>query len=377
MGIRFIERAVSTTATPRPYLLSLAMVAAVTAFGLVLGPVLRTENVDTLFLLATLVSALEWGQGPGIATAIVSGVVFDYCFVPPRFSFHTSDLPYLVTLIGFVIIAVATSTLASRARQLTASREARARAEAHIHAKDEVLNKISHELRAPVNAALGWAQLASRTMDEPERLVRSLTALQHSMEMVARLADDLLSASRVASGKFPVELRPVALAPVLTKAVDVMMPAAEEHGVYLDTMIQSAGTVIGDAQRLEQIVINLLGNAIKFTPRDGRVVVRLTVSGSHAEIEVSDTGPGIPADFLPHVFEQFSQADARGHRGGLGLGLAITKHLVEAHRGSVDVTSPGKAGGTTVTVRLRCVDAPQATFTADAGSNELTRGELT
>lgn len=339
------------------YLQSAAIVAAVTLVGVAIDRVLQSPNVEMLYLLTVLVSGLRWGRRTGIFTALLSTFVFVYCFVPPRYSFAITDLSFVVIALGFVAVAIAMSELAGRTRQLTTEHAARTIAEARSQAKDEILNKIAHEMRAPLTVLMGRMQMLGQGDAEADRLSRNLPALEQSARLLARLIDDLLSAARINSGKLPLTLEPMPLSPVVVNAVDAMQAIADAKGVTLKSAIAATGEILGDAQRIHQVVVNLLSNAIKFTPEGGEVSVRLVRAADAAVLTVSDTGVGIPAPFLPHVFEQFSQSDAQHAHGGLGLGLAIVKHLVAAHGGTIFVTSDGEGRGTSFTIELPTIAA--------------------
>jgi signal transduction histidine kinase len=297
---------------------------------------------------------------------VLSALVFTFCFIPPYFSFAITDLAYLTTLCGFLVVGIATSTLAARASELTIAEAARARAEARSEAKDEILNKISHELRSPLNALLGWAQLLARSEGDPSRASKAVEKIEHSGRLLARLVEDLITASRMNSGKLVVDRHPTALNIPVASAVDVMASTAQQKGVHLEAAIEPVGPVLADEQRIEQITTNLLSNALKFTPRGGRVSVQLHRTGSTVELVVSDTGVGIPTDFLPRVFEPFSQANTTYAKTGLGLGLTIVRHLVNAHGGAISVASDGQGQGTTFTVSLPAIDEEDASMSAAA-----------
>jgi len=230
-----------------------------------------------------------------------------------------------------------------------------AEAEAANRTKDEFLATMSHELRTPMTAILGWAQLLrSNTLGEAD--------FEHALEIVERnalaqnkLIDDLLDISRIITGKLRLDVRSVDPASVVAAVVESLRPSAEAKAIRLQTLIDPhAGPISGDADRLQQIVWNLLSNAIKFTPKGGRVQVRLERADSHVEIVVSDSGKGIGAEFLPHVFDRFRQADSTSTRkhGGMGLGLSIVRQLVELHGGTVSVESGGAGQGATFIVQL-------------------------
>jgi len=234
-------------------------------------------------------------------------------------------------------------------------RTARAEAERIGRLKDEFLATLSHELRTPLNAILGWAHLLLRQPPAPEAIAQGLAVIDRNARMQARLIADLLDMSRIISGQMRLDVQQVELPVVIQAALDSVRPAASAKDVKLHTVLDAVTTAVhGDPARLQQIVWNLVSNAVKFTPRGGRVQVILSRVNSHVEISVSDTGKGIPSDFLPHVFERFRQADSSTTRehGGLGLGLAIVKQLVELHGGTVNAASEGEGKGSTFTVHL-------------------------
>ena len=230
---------------------------------------------------------------------------------------------------------------------------AKREAEAATRAKDEFLSVVSHELRTPLNAITGWAQMIkNRSIDDYCR--RGIEAIERSARMQSRLIEDLLDLSRIISGKMKIEVRQVELGEIISRAVEVITPAAEAKHIRLEIVLESDAFVSGDASRLQQVFWNLLSNAVKFTPKHGRVQIRLERVNSSVEVSVSDTGQGIEAEFLPYVFERFRQADnaSSTREGGLGLGMAITRNILELHGGTIKAESPGVSMGTTFTVRL-------------------------
>lgn len=342
------------------YVKSAGVLTLVTAIGLMWAQYLQPPNIDIVYMLAVLVSAIRWGRRVGIFAAITSTVVFDFCFIPPPFSFAITDVSYVVTLTGFVAVAIAMSELAGRSRQLTSEHEARVMAEGRNQAKDEILNKIVHEMRTPLTVLMGRMQMLAEEPPDGATVSRSLSSLQQNGRLLARLIDDLLSASRINSGKLIVEFNPTSLSSIVAAAVESMRVMATTRGVTLTAGIEPVGEILGDEQRISQIVTNLLSNAIKFTPRGGEVSLWLTRAGDDAIVTVRDTGRGIPTSFLPHVFDQFSQADTKHATEGLGLGLAIVKHLVAAHGGTLFVTSEGPGCGTAFTIQLPTLAAVAA-----------------
>ncbi|MBV9928431.1 MAG: PAS domain-containing protein [Acidobacteria bacterium] len=248
--------------------------------------------------------------------------------------------------------------------ELAREQAARAEAEAANRLKDEFLAMLSHELRTPLTAILGWAKLLADGQVAEGRVADAFAAIYRNARTQAQLVDDLLDVSRVITGKLRIEVVPVRLASVVESAAAVVRPAAAAKGVTLDVAADAdVPTVGGDPARLQQVVWNLLSNAVKFTPTGGRVEARVRRAGSQVEVAVTDTGQGIEPDFLPHVFERFRQGEmgtTRRH-GGLGLGLAIVRHLVELHGGTVRAESEGHGKGSTFILRLplRAVRGPE------------------
>jgi PAS domain S-box-containing protein len=228
-------------------------------------------------------------------------------------------------------------------------------AQAANRTKDEFLATLSHELRTPLNAIAGWAQiLRSRRLDEVTT-VRAFEAIERNTKAQAELIEDMLDVSRIITGRLQLRLQPVRLSDAVEAALDSVKPAAEAKGVRIEISVSEGGGLIsGDPQRLQQVVWNLLSNAVKFTPGGGCVRVRLKYSDNDATLTIADTGRGIPALFLPYVFDRFRQAETMSNRtsGGLGLGLSIARHLVELHGGVIEASSEGEGRGATFTVTL-------------------------
>jgi PAS domain S-box-containing protein len=256
-----------------------------------------------------------------------------------------------------ITIDITETKLAEQRREelLEAERTARAEAERVSRMKDEFLATLSHELRTPLNAILGWSQILNRAPSQSGEIREGLEAIERNARSQTQMIEDLLDMSRIISGKVRLEVQRVVLADVVTAAVQSVRPSADVKGVRLVTVLDPhAGPVAGDANRLQQVVWNLLTNAIKFTPRGGKVQVLLERVNSHLEVSVADTGEGIAPDFLPHMFERFRQADSSTTRrhGGLGLGLNIVKQLIELHGGVVRAKSPGLGQGSTFTITV-------------------------
>ena len=242
-----------------------------------------------------------------------------------------------------------------RNQLLAREQEARTAAEVANRLKDEFLATLSHELRSPLNAMLGWTRLLNSRKFDEATTTRAMQTIERSAKSQAQLVEDLLDVSRIIQGKLRLNVRPVELISAIESAIETVRPAAEAKEIRIQSVLDpSAGLVAGDFDRLQQVVWNLLSNGIKFTPKGGCVMVRLERVNSHVEITVTDTGKGIDPEFVPYVFERFRQADSTSTRvySGLGLGLAIVRHLVELHGGTVAAYSEGEGKGATFTVKL-------------------------
>ncbi len=267
--------------------------------------------------------------------------------------------------------------LGQEQEQLWASeRAAREEAERVSRMKDEFLATLSHELRTPLNAIFGWTQLL-KTAPDTQTLAEGVAVIDRNVRVQTQLIEDLLDMSRIISGKIRLNLQPVELDLLISGALEGVRPAAEAKGIVLEKEVApGAGTVNGDPGRLQQVLWNLLTNAIKFTPPGGRIAVRAARALGHVELRVTDTGEGISPEFLPLMFQRFSQADASTTRkhGGLGLGLSIVKSLVEMHGGMVEAASPGQGQGATFLVRLPAGAAPPEAREAGIRANDGPRG---
>ncbi|HWT00762.1 MAG TPA: ATP-binding protein [Pyrinomonadaceae bacterium] len=253
--------------------------------------------------------------------------------------------------------------LEGREQLLVRERAARAEAEESSRLKDEFLATVSHELRTPMTAVLGWTHLLRDGRLDAKGAAHALATVERNAHAQHRLIEDLLDVSRIITGKLGLDVRRVAPASFIEAAMEAVLPAAEAKGIVLEKSLPpDAAAIPGDPARLQQVIWNLLSNAIKFTPKGGSVRLGLENAGSHVEIFVSDTGDGIKREFLPYVFDRFRQEDGTTARryGGLGLGLAIVRHLVELHGGTVRAESPGEGQGATFTVRLPLVVAQKS-----------------
>jgi signal transduction histidine kinase/CheY-like chemotaxis protein len=227
--------------------------------------------------------------------------------------------------------------------------------------KDEFLASLSHELRTPLNAILGYARMLRSGIIAADKRDKAIDTIERNATSLTQIVEDVLDISRIVSGKIRLTVQPVDFPAIVRHAIDAIAPAADAKGVRIDSVLDPEATpVSGDPERLQQVLWNLLSNAIKFTNRGGKAQVTLALVDSHAELTVSDTGIGIPAEFLPHVFERFRQADAgvTRERGGLGLGLSIARQLTEMHGGTIDVSSAGVGQGATFRVKIPIMIAP-------------------
>jgi signal transduction histidine kinase len=277
-----------------------------------------------------------------------------------------SSLISAALLVGIVALAlmhanssrrreVALIASEGRAREAAArEQEARTEAEQANRLKDEFLAVLSHELRTPLNAVMGWTQILQAAGITEPTAVRALVSIKRNAEAQRRLVEDLLDVSRMVTGKFPIERLPVDLRTAVTAAIETIKPAAVAKNVRMTAELAEEVPVNGDADRLQQVAMNLLSNAVKFTPEGGLVAVTLVNSTGGATLTVSDNGVGIPADLRPHIFDRFRQGDSSSTRahGGLGLGLAIARHIVEAHGGTIEAISEGKGLGTTFLITV-------------------------
>jgi signal transduction histidine kinase len=311
-------------------------------------------------------SAWYGGLWPGLLATIASALLGEYYFIEPIYSFRITShsLARQAELALFIVIGVSISMLsqkrlsaeAKRQQLLFSEREARQAAEVANRLKDEFLATISHELRSPLNAILGWTVLLRKKALDSARTDQALETIERNSKIQSRLIEDLLDVSRIISGKLKLNSELVELRPIIEAAADVIRPVAEAKGIQISLALDSPDDyVMGDPTRLEQVVWNILSNAVKFTPSGGKVHVTLDRIDSKAQIIVRDTGRGIGPEFLPYVFDRFKQADSKS--GGMGLGLSIARTLVEMHGGAIEANSDGDGQGATFLVRLPLVNS--------------------
>jgi signal transduction histidine kinase len=323
-------------------------------------------NFDTTSLIILWMIACAWylGRGPGLVVAVLFEALIDYYAAgahnTPRFWMVVFDR---ILLFGSVVLFASARRNAERSLKAQTraledvvgrERAARAEAERANRLKDEFLATVSHELRTPLNAVLGWAALLSKRDADADTARRAAAAIERGARAQAQLVDDILDTSRIVSGGLRIERQRVPLAETINEAVATMQLAAAAKQIVVESTLDAGLFVTGDADRLRQVAYNLVSNAIKFTPDGGRIAIALRRTDGTAELQVRDTGIGIDPAFAPHVFERFRQANATMTRehGGLGLGLAIARHIVELHGGTIGMESAGRDQGTCFTVRL-------------------------
>jgi signal transduction histidine kinase len=356
--------------------------------GLLLSLLLQPSMNETNFLLfvaAVMISTWYGGLGAGLLATALAVLFSSYFLLPPLYTLDMADPNDVVHLGLFILVAVLLSSLHQKVRSaqlkaeelardseelLLREKQARVEAEAASRARDEFVAMVSHELRTPITAVLGWAEILRRSDSSDKAfLTQALEAIERNAKTQAHLINDLLDISRITTGKLALDMRPVELSTVINAALDVVRPEADAKQIQLQaTLAPGADLVSGDLNRLQQVIWNLLSNAIKFTPQGGRVEIHLVRAESQSEIAVSDNGKGIRPEFLPRVFDRFSQFDSASRHGGLGLGLAIARQIVELHGGTIEAASPGEGLGSTFKVRLPILTATK--------SRTQTEGEL-
>ena len=334
-------------------LAALGVAMALLAFG--------ASQVLFLFVPAVMMSAWYGGRTGGFVATAMS-VLLVLAFVIPRDDAtwlpSPGDALSVLILTGICIsigMVAADRRRAERDREraLLAAEAARHDAEISSRLKDQFLATLSHELRTPLNAVLGWARMLVNQQVDETKVPAALAMIERNAQAQKQLVDDLLDVSAIVSGRLRLEPRDIDLAEVVRAAVDSMRLSFEARHLRIEQQLEPV-RLVGDPDRLRQVVWNLLSNAAKFTPEGGDIYIQVDREGTTARLSVRDTGRGIGAEFLPHVFEPFRQADSSITRasGGLGLGLSLVRHLVEAHGGTVTVTSEGPMQGTTFTVAL-------------------------
>jgi signal transduction histidine kinase len=306
---------------------------------------------------AVLLIAWVFGFGPAIFAAALGGTGLRY-LTGTRWRLDDQDVFWLLMFfVTVLVMAWLASTVRrledERAQLLARERQARAEAEAASHAKDTFLAMVSHELRTPLTAVVGWLGLLRSGTVRADQMEPALETIERNVRMQASLIQDLLDVSRAVGGKLDIAMRDVDLSELARHTAQSHRPQADAAGVTLVSDAPPTVTVLGDAGRLQQVMSNLVSNAIKFTPAGGLVELAITTEADIARIVVRDTGEGIDPALLPHIFDHFRQGESGRRRPeGLGLGLAIAKHIVEAHGGSVRARSDGGGHGATFIVEL-------------------------
>ena len=262
------------------------------------------------------------------------------------------------SLMTLLVAAVTTERRKAEAEKSNA----RQQAEEASRLKEEFLATVSHELRTPLNAVVGWSKLLRSGQLDADGALHAVEVIERNAAAQRQIIEDLLDVSRIVTGKLRISIRPVDLLLVIHAAIDAVRPAAEAKEISISTHIEAPDSIVrADVERLQQVFWNLLANAVKFTPHGGLIDVYLERNDSLAEVRIEDSGPGVPPEFLPDIFERFSQADGSSTRkhGGLGLGLAIVRHLVELHGGTVSATNREAGSGAILTVRLPAMVGPR------------------
>jgi signal transduction histidine kinase len=357
--------------------LAIAATAVVLTARFLLKSALGDVAPLLLFTLSVMVSAWYGGLGPGLLATALGALLGDYFFIEPFYSFRVNSHAERIEEGLFLGIGIAISVLsqarlsllAKRQQLLDSERDARMTAEEAVRTaenarmvaedanrlKDEFLSSVSHELRTPLTAINGWALMLRAGNLDAAQAASAIETIVRNAKSQNQIINDLLDVSRINTGRLRLNVVPLNLGSVIEAAIETVRPAAEAKGIHLSLQLDPAAkTVLGDADRLQQVVWNLLSNAVKFTSDGGCVEIRLERADLRVEIVVADNGQGIKPEFLPHIFEHFRQEDsgtARQH-GGLGLGLAIVRNIVELHGGTVHAASEGPGKGATFTVAL-------------------------
>jgi K+-sensing histidine kinase KdpD len=338
------------------YAIAVLTAGAAAALRSTFTPWFGDRSQLVMFYPAIMLSAWCGGLWPGIVSTAVSAALDAYLFLEPGGTFRVTHHSDKLALAIFAVTGIVISVLNENLRRVAAREQAaRCEADAANRTKDLFMAAVSHDLRAPMTAALGWAEmLTTQALDERQR-ERAVEAIRRAMSRQTVLVNDLVDHAAILSGKLRVERKPVDVDAVVRSAVEMAEPLAAAKRLRLTLDCDDGQRIImGDAARLQQVVSNLLANAIKFTPESGEVHARLRRADSLAEIEIHDTGRGISPEALPFVFERFWQDETTDARrsDGVGLGLSIARELVTAHGGSIQARSSGAGQGATFTVRL-------------------------
>jgi signal transduction histidine kinase/ActR/RegA family two-component response regulator len=343
------------------YLLAGGIVAAATLLRAAVDPLIQEQIPYFIYVAAVVVATWFCGTAGGVFGTVVAAVAGNYFFVAPRYELipHRDDA---LAMAMFASVALGLVWLVGRWKRAERALRKQADELSVLHQeaerinrlKDEFLATLSHELRTPLNAILGWSKLLDSRDLPLERHRHAIKTIVRNAEAQLRLVNDVLDVSRIISGKMSFERANVDLSRVVAAAVEMVRPAADAKGIEIHLDLAPHAQLVADADRLQQVAWNLLSNAVKFSSKRGRVDVRVEVENSQAVLTVSDSGVGIDPDFIHHLFERFRQADGSTTRrhGGLGLGLALVRHVVELHGGTVTAESAGRNLGARFTVTL-------------------------
>lgn len=364
---QFIEKGLTKSAVG--YVAGAASVTAALALSLFFQRWIE-PTVTPLFLAAVALTAWRAGKYPSLFAAVLAVMAIDYFFQPPLSALELS-FANSVNAVIFLVAALFINWIdeerkkafAERDSLLESERAARLAAEEANRTKDKFLAMVTHDLRSPLNAILGWTQMLKKGNFDEAKIKKGLDVIERNSQAQANLIEDLLDISRIRTGKFEIVPQPLDLCRVVDEAIESVDASIVAKRIRLYSELDElTGPVYGDVDRLRQVVWNLLSNAVKFTPEDGVIEIRLDRANQHARLVVYDNGIGIKSDFLPFVFDSFRQSHhlGRAKSEGLGLGLAIVRHLVEAHGGTVRAASTGEGHGTTFTVELPLM--PDADF---------------
>ena len=366
--------------------LTIALLAVLLAFivRLALRPFIGEASPFLLFAPAVMIAAFAAGPAAGALATVLSAALGSHFFLAGTTgpTLERWDRVALFVLVGALITILSSVNEGARAKlreSLEREHHARADAEAANRVKDQFLAVVSHELQSPATVILGWVSSIRTRHLSGETLQRALEAIERNARLQSKLVADVLDTSRVASRTLRLDREPTALAPVVAGAIEQVRPVIEARGLQLTADLGPGEVPVNiDPLRIQQVMANLLSNAVKFTPSGGRISVLLTRSAAQAVVQVTDTGVGIRPEFLPRVFDQFEQdAETLAHsRRGLGLGLAISRHLVEAHGGALSAASAGAGCGATFTMTLpietaACTAHPEAAIELQQPSSPL------
>lgn len=330
--------------------------AVALALTLLIDDPLTEPNTLLIFLGGVMCSSWYGGLGPGILATGLSALAFASVYLPPPFSFNVAMPGAAVRLVEFVAVCLLISVLNElRCRSQHRAEMARAEAEGANRVKDDFLAMISHDLRTPLSAIVGWTDALRARGPDPAILNRALEGIERNAKAEVKLVEDLLDLSRITAGKLRLQIALCDVAEVLQASIDTLRPALNAKEIALaSTVPRGTAFVTGDMHRLQQVFWNLLSNAVKFTAERGRITIHLERSHSHARIVIEDTGCGIDPTLLPYVFDRFRQGDGAEvkRHAGLGLGLSIAQHIVELHGGTIRADSEGVGCGATFTIEL-------------------------